>query len=103
LQDDVAQAIATEVRIKLTPQEQIRLSNARQVNPEAHEADLRGFYELRKHAPTGLYVAEQRENTEKAIKYFQQALALDPNDALATPAWRTPTTTRAHIYGPHSK
>jgi len=83
LQDDVAQAIATEVRIKLTPQEQIRLSNARQVNPEAHEADLRGFYELRKHAPTGLYVAEQRENTEKAIKYFQQALALDPNDALA--------------------
>jgi serine/threonine protein kinase/Flp pilus assembly protein TadD len=83
LQDDVAQAIATEVRIKLTPQEQIRLSNARQVNPEAHEADLRGSYELRKHAPTGLYVAEQRENTEKAIKYFQQALALDPNDALA--------------------
>jgi TolB-like protein/Tfp pilus assembly protein PilF len=83
LQDDVAQAIATEVRIKLTPREQIRLSNARQVNPEAHEADLRGSYELRKHAPTGLYVAEQRENTEKAIKYFQQALALDPNDALA--------------------
>ena len=83
LQDDVAQAIATEVRIKLTPQEQIRLSNARPVNPEAHEANLRGFYELRKHAPTGLYVREQRENTEKAIKYFQQALAIDPNDALA--------------------
>ena len=83
LQDDVAQAIATEVRIKLTPQEQIRLSNARPVNPEAHEANLRGFYELRKHAPTGLYLTEQRENTEKAIKYFQQALAIDPNDALA--------------------
>jgi len=83
LQDDVAQAIATEVRIKLTPQEQIHLSNARPVNPEAHEADLRGFYELRKNAPTGLYVAGQRENTEKAIKYFQQALAVDPNDASA--------------------
>jgi serine/threonine protein kinase/Flp pilus assembly protein TadD len=83
LQDDVAQAIATEVRIKLTPQEQIQLSNARPVNPEAHEADLRGFYELRKNAPTGLYVAGQRESTEKAIKYFQQALALDPDDALA--------------------
>jgi serine/threonine protein kinase/tetratricopeptide (TPR) repeat protein len=83
LQDDVAQAIATEVRIKLTPQEQIHLSNARPVNPEAHEADLRGFYEIRKHTPAGLYVAGQRESTEKAIKYFEQALALDPNDALA--------------------
>jgi serine/threonine protein kinase len=83
LQDDVAQAIATEVRIKLTPQEQIHLSNARPVNPEAHEADLRGVYELRKHAVFGLYVAKQRESTEKAIKYFQQALALDPNDAVA--------------------
>jgi serine/threonine protein kinase/tetratricopeptide (TPR) repeat protein len=83
LQEDVAQAIATEVRIKLTPQEQIHLSNARPVNPEAHEAYLRGFYELRKNAPIGLYVAGQRESTEKAIKYFQQALALDPNDALA--------------------
>ncbi len=83
LQDDVAQAIAMEVRIKLTPQEQIRLSNARPVNPEAHEADLRGFYALRNHAPTGHYVAGQRESMEKAIEYFQQALALDPNDALA--------------------
>jgi len=83
LQDDVAQAIATEVRIKLTPQEQIHLSSARPVNPEAHEADLRGFYELRKNAPTGVYVAGERASTERAIKYFQQALALDPNDALA--------------------
>jgi serine/threonine protein kinase/tetratricopeptide (TPR) repeat protein len=82
LQDDVAQAIATEVRIKLTPQEHIHLSNARPVNPEAHEAYLRGSYELRKQT-AGLYVAGQRESTEKAIKYFQQALALDPNDALA--------------------
>ena len=83
LQDEVAVAIATEVRIKLTPQEQVQLSNARPVNPEAHEADLRGFYELRKNAPTGPIVAGQRESTEKAIQYFQQALALDSNDALA--------------------
>jgi TolB-like protein len=66
LQEDVAQAIATEVRIKLTPQEQIHLSNARPVNPEAHEAYLRGFYELRKNAPIGLYVAGQRESTAGA-------------------------------------
>lgn len=74
LQDDVAQAIANEVRIKLTPQEQIHLANARPVKPEAHEAYLRGLYELRKETPEGI---------EKAIKYFEQALALDPADALA--------------------
>ena len=83
LQNEVAQAIANEVRIKLTPQEQIHLANARPVNPEAHEAYLRGLYELRKHTPSGLYAAGERESVEKAIKYFQQALALDPNDALA--------------------
>jgi TolB-like protein/DNA-binding winged helix-turn-helix (wHTH) protein/Flp pilus assembly protein TadD len=80
LQDDVAQAIANEVKIKLTPQEQIHLANARPVNAQAHEADLRGYYELRKHMPGGRY---EPGTFEKTIQYFQQALALDPNDALA--------------------
>jgi serine/threonine protein kinase/Tfp pilus assembly protein PilF len=74
LQDDVAQAIANEVRIKLTPQEQIHLANARPVKPEAHEAYLRGLYELRKQTP---------ESIRSAIEYFEQALTFDPNNALA--------------------
>jgi len=83
LQDEVAQAIAEEIKVKLTPEEQIHLANARPVNAQAHEADLRGYYELRRHTPAGLYVAGQGEAIEKSIKYFQQAVALDPNDALA--------------------
>jgi TolB-like protein/Tfp pilus assembly protein PilF len=74
LQDDVAQAIASEVRIKLTPQEHGHLTTARQVNPEAHELYLRGLYELRKGTEVGI---------EEAIKKFQQAVANDPNEALA--------------------
>ena len=74
LQGDVAQAIANEVRIKLTPQEQIHLAKARPVKPEAHEAYLRGLFELRKQTGEGI---------EKAIEYFRQAVALDPNEALA--------------------
>jgi serine/threonine protein kinase/TolB-like protein/Flp pilus assembly protein TadD len=74
LQDDVAQAIASEVRIKLTPQEHGQLTTARQVNPEAHELYLRGLYELRKGTEEGI---------EGAIKKFQQAVASDPNEALA--------------------
>jgi TolB-like protein len=37
LQDEVARAIASEIKVKLTPQEQTRLASTRQVNPEAHE------------------------------------------------------------------
>jgi TolB-like protein/DNA-binding winged helix-turn-helix (wHTH) protein/Tfp pilus assembly protein PilF len=74
LQDDVAQAIAGEIRVKLTPQERIHLASARPVNPQAHEAYLRGLQELR---------TQTREGVEKAIPYFQQAIALDSNDALA--------------------
>jgi tetratricopeptide (TPR) repeat protein len=74
LQDDVAQAIANEVKIKLTPQEQIHLAKERPVKPEAHEAYLRGLYELRKQTGEGI---------EKAVEYFRRAVALDPNEALA--------------------
>jgi serine/threonine protein kinase/tetratricopeptide (TPR) repeat protein len=82
LQGEVAQAIATEVRAKLNPQEQMRLATARQVNPQAHEAYLRGLYELHGIAarPTEALVAQSIQN---AIGYFQEALTHDPNDALA--------------------
>src|SRR5262249_9883968 len=46
LQDDVAKAIAREVKITLTPPEQTLLSSARTVDPAAHQAYLRGLYEL---------------------------------------------------------
>ena len=74
LQNEVVTAIAKEVRIKLTPREQSHLTNARPVDPKAHEAYVRGLYELRKQTP---------ESIEKAIAYFHQAVALDPSEALA--------------------
>src|SRR5207249_4626894 len=44
LQSDIAQAIAREIKIKLTPGAAIRLAGAGSVSPEAHEAYLRGRY-----------------------------------------------------------
>jgi len=41
LQREVAQAIAQQVRLKLTPEQQVRLHQAREVNPEAYEAYLK--------------------------------------------------------------
>ena len=82
LQDEVAQDIAREVKATLNPQEQIRLTSGRPVNAEAHEAYLRGLYEL--HGMTAETTdALKSESIEKAIGYFQQAITYDHDDALA--------------------
>jgi serine/threonine protein kinase/tetratricopeptide (TPR) repeat protein len=74
LQSAVAKAIADEVQIKLTPQEQARLAKSHQVNPEALEAYLAGRFYWNKRTAEGL---------EKSIAYFRRAIAQDPNYGLA--------------------
>lgn len=73
LQQQVAQAIAEEIKVQLTPQEQSRLSNTHAVNPAAHEAYLKGNY-LNKGSG-----AQQR----KAKEYFEEAIQFDPEYAPA--------------------
>lgn len=73
LQDDVAKNIAAQVNAELTPQERARLSNAHMVDPVAHQAYLRGLYELQQ---------EVGADREKAIPYFEEAIAHDSNDPL---------------------
>jgi adenylate cyclase len=73
LQDEVALAIARQINIELTPDEQARLANAQPVNPEAHEAYLKGRY----------YMSSlTREGINKAIGQFKLAIKADPNFAL---------------------
>jgi len=74
LQDEVAHAIAREIKVKLTPQEEMRLATARQVNPEAYEVYLKGRYLLNK--MSGVWVRQ-------AAEYFSKAIALDGNYAAA--------------------
>jgi len=74
LQAKIAEAITRGIGVTLTMPEQMRLAGARIVNPDAHEAYLRGVYELRKNSA---------ESLENAIQYFQRALARDPDSALA--------------------
>ena len=74
LQAKIAQAIARGVGVTLTMPEQARLASARIVNADALEAYLRGVYELRKNTA---------ESLESAIQYFQQALAREPDNAIA--------------------
>lgn len=74
LQDEVTTAIAKQISIQLTPQERTEFAHARPVDPEGHQAYLRGLYEVRSHTV---------ESNAKAIEHFQRAIAIDPNDALA--------------------
>ncbi len=74
LQSEVASAIAEEVKVKLTPQEQTRLASSRPVDREAYEAYLKGRYYWNKR--TG-------EALKRAIDYFQQAIDKEPSYALA--------------------
>jgi len=73
LQSEVAQAIAREVKARVTPEEEARLLTRRTVNPAAHEAYLLGRYFWNQRGP-GL---------KKSIEFFERALAEDPNYAPA--------------------
>ena len=53
LQGKIAQAVANEVKVKLASQERSLLSTTRQVNPEAHEAYLKGVFHFNKVTPEG--------------------------------------------------
>jgi TolB-like protein/Flp pilus assembly protein TadD len=74
LQSEVARAVARNVKGKLRPQEEARLSGRRTVNPATYEAYLRGMYYINKATP---------ENIQKGMGYLQQAVEKDPADPLA--------------------
>jgi TolB-like protein/Tfp pilus assembly protein PilF len=74
LQREVAQAIAEEIQIKLSPQEESRLLKAPGVKPDAYDAYLRGRYFWNK---------RDREGVMKGLKYLQQAVDIDPTYGLA--------------------
>ena len=74
LQNRVASAIVSQIRVKLTPQDKEHLAAVRSVNPEAYEDYLKGRYYWGKRSEDGL---------DKAIQYFQAATTKDPHYALA--------------------
>jgi TolB-like protein/Tfp pilus assembly protein PilF len=74
LQREVTRDIVGEIRIKLTPQEQIRFETVRPVNPEAYDHYLRGKF----------YLNRQTEaDNETAITALEHAVATDPTFAAA--------------------
>jgi serine/threonine protein kinase/tetratricopeptide (TPR) repeat protein len=74
LQDDISKDISEKLRLRLTGEEQKRMTKRYTDNTEAYQLYLQGRFYLYK---------RQREGFQKAIDYFQQAINKDPNYALA--------------------
>jgi adenylate cyclase len=74
LQSEVARAIADEIRIQVTPEEHARLRPKGAVNPEAHVAYLQGSF---------LWNRFTGESVKEAILRFEEAIAFDPEYAVA--------------------
>jgi TolB-like protein len=71
LQGEVAQAIADEISINVTPQQQARLARSRPANSEAQDLYLHGMLQL------------DADDCQSAIDYFNQAISKDPGYAQA--------------------
>jgi eukaryotic-like serine/threonine-protein kinase len=71
MQDEVARGIASEIQVALTPAERARLTSARAVNPQAHDALIRGLY------------LDDRGEQQKGFDSVKQAVAMDPGYAAA--------------------
>jgi serine/threonine-protein kinase len=74
LQAELASAIAGAINVALTPVEKSRLASSKSVNPEAHDAYLKGRY---------FFNRPSDDNLQRAIEQFQIAVKLDSTFAPA--------------------
>jgi TolB-like protein len=88
LQSNLARAIADQVKVTLTPYEDILLASSAQVDPVAYELYLKGRFHWYKFTEADLQLA---------LEYFQKAIDKDPNYALAYVGFADALATPAHI------
>jgi TolB-like protein/DNA-binding winged helix-turn-helix (wHTH) protein len=74
VEDAVAKAVAHEVQLRLSSQQQADLSRSSPVNPEAFDAYLQGYY---------FFERDTGKDAQMAAKYYERATQLDPSYALA--------------------
>jgi TolB-like protein/Tfp pilus assembly protein PilF len=74
VQSDIAQRIAEELKTVLTPKEKEQVEKSQTENPEAYNLYLQGRFFWNKRTEAGL---------NKSVEYFEKAIEVDPNYALA--------------------
>ncbi len=74
MQNEVASAVAREVKVQLTPVEERQLGQTDSSESATYEAYLKGMFQLHKGSPMGY---------RRAIEIFTEAVENNPNSALA--------------------
>jgi TolB-like protein/Tfp pilus assembly protein PilF len=74
LQNNIARDVADKLKVKLTGADEQKLTKKYTENPEAYQLYLKGRFYWNKRTP---------QDIQKSIEYFDQAITLDPNYALA--------------------
>jgi tetratricopeptide (TPR) repeat protein len=74
LQSELAKEMTSTLRVRLTGEDDKRMAKSYTANPEAYQDYLKGRF---------WWNRRTQESTFKAIDYFQQAIAKDPNYAVA--------------------
>ncbi len=80
LQNEIVAAIARQVQLQISPAEHATLSRARQVNPEAYRAYLKGVFQINTLTPVGF---------ERGMALMREAVALDSDRAAGVCRTRT--------------
>ncbi len=75
LQSRIAESVAKEIAVQVTPREASQLAKRRAVNPEAHVEYLKGRHTAAAGSPQAI---------ELSLRHYQRALEIDPAYA---PAW----------------
>lgn len=74
LQSEITRAIADQLEVQLTPEEERRLAKRRPVNPETYVMYMKGMYHLNKLTPEGI---------KKGLGYLERAVENNPDESLA--------------------
>jgi tetratricopeptide (TPR) repeat protein len=74
VEDEVAKAVAREIQLRLTSQQQAELSRPRPINPGAFDAYMQGYY---------FFERNTNKDADLAAKYYERATQLDPGYTLA--------------------
>ncbi len=74
LQSEIARDVSSRLKPKISDAEETRVTKTYTANSEAYQLYLKGNFHLSKYTEDG---------AKKGIEYFEQAIAVDPNYALA--------------------
>jgi len=94
LQNEIAQEVTQAIRIKLTPQEQGRLTQARRINPAAYDDFLRGRYFLSR---------QTKADNDAAIEALNRAVTTDRDFAGGWAELAQAYVWRLFLFAPNEK